>query len=430
MIVKSIGIDKAVAGRVLGLGGSEPYVVVVRARKELRSLFKEAIRKQIYAKEEGDEQYRMILAYFQAMSDDPAFLEEVERTLERIKSYLHQGVIFCFDGKKLEDYVMTNCSRLCALLVTGKTGGTFVDGTDLMVCESENGQTVIDWEMSSSRIRTRCRQHPVTVVSGGYGRTNEGYTTKIGRGGTDLMTTAIASVLAAEKIEFYTTENGIQGIPEMTYEEAAHLSSTESGPLFPPAMWPAIKADIPIVVKNILNPDFPGTLISSREVIRPEGSFTGIVCSRDLSLITVYGTGLLGSVGTSSNLFTALAKAGVNIRFISQSSAEYSISIAVRKQDSVRALSAIKGMISANQYLSFNDILTLTKDVAIISVCGSAMRNVPGVSGQLYTALGDAGVSIIAASQGGEEFSISVVVESSMADRALEALSACTFPTK
>ena len=422
MIIKSIGIDKVVAGHVLELDGNRPYVVVVRARKELRTLFKEAIRKQIYEKGNAEGQYRDILDYFKAMSDDAGFLKEVETTLEGIKSYLHQGVIFCFDGKKLEDYVMTNCSRLCALLVAGKTGGSFVDGTDLMVCEIVDGKAVIDWEQSSSNIRTRCLQNPVTVVSGGYARTNDGYTTKIGRGGADIMTTAIASVLGAERIDYYTTGNGINGVPEMTYEEAAHLSSSELGPIFPPAMWPAIKADIPIVVKNILDPSFGGTLISSKEIARPEGSFTGIVCSTDLELITVYGSGLLGSVGISSTLFSALAKAGVNIRFISQSSAEYSISIAVRKKDSERAMRAIKGMVSSDQYLTFNDICYITKDVAIVSVCGSAMRNVPGVSGKIYSALGDAGISIIAASQGGEEFSISVVVDSGMAEKAVEVL--------
>lgn len=422
MKVKSIGIDKVVAGHVLSLKEDGQSVIVVRARKELRTLFKEAIRKQIYEKTDAENQYDAIFEYFKSMEGGEAFDNEVFKTLEGIKSYLHQGVIFCIDGKKLEDYVMTNCSRLCALYVAGKLGGEFVDGTDLMVCESEKGKIVIDWERSSERIRTKCGEKPLSVVSGGYARSGDGYTTKIGRGGADLMTTAIGSVLGAEKIEFYTTVDGILGIPEMTYEEAAHLSSSENGPIFPPAMWPAIKADIPIVIRNILNPSFAGTLVSSKPVSRPEGTFTGIVCSRDLGLITVYGSGLLGSVGISSTLFTALSEAGVNIRFISQSSAEYSISIAVRKEDEPRAISAIQGMVTSGQYLTFNDIFYLAKDVAIISVCGSAMKNVPGVSGKIYSALGDAGISIIAASQGGEEFSISLVVDSADADKALEVL--------
>ena len=422
MRVKSIGIDKVVAGHILSIAEEKPCVVVVRARKELRTLFKEAIRKQIYEKADAEKHYATILEYFKSMSGDDAFISEVEKILEGIKSYLHQGVIFCIDGKKLEDYVMTNCSRLCAIFVAGKLGGEFVDGTDLMVCESEKGKIVIDWERSSERIRTKCANGCLTVVSGGYARSGDGYTTKIGRGGADLMTTAIGSVLGADKIEFYTTADGILGIPEMTYEEAAHLSSSENGPIFPPAMWPAIKADIPIVVRNILDPSFAGTVISSKPISRPEGTFTGIICSKDLELITVYGSGLLGSVGISSTLFTALSEAGINIRFISQSSAEYSISIAVRKEDAPRAMQAIQGMISSDQLLTFNDICLITKGVAIISVCGSAMKNFPGVSGKIYSALGEAGISIIAASQGGEEFSISLVVDSSEADKAVEAL--------
>ena len=38
------------------------------------------------------------------------------------------------------------------------------------------------------------------------------------------------------------------------------------------------------------------------------------------------------------------------------------------------------------------------------------MRNVPGISGKVYSALGRAGINVIASSQGGEELSISIVV--------------------
>ncbi|MBQ3846724.1 MAG: hypothetical protein II761_04080, partial [Bacteroidales bacterium] len=67
MKVKSIGIDKVVAGHVLSLKEDGQSVIVVRARKELRTLFKEAIRKQIYEKTDAENQYDAIFEYFKSM---------------------------------------------------------------------------------------------------------------------------------------------------------------------------------------------------------------------------------------------------------------------------------------------------------------------------------------------------------------------------
>jgi aspartokinase/homoserine dehydrogenase 1 len=50
------------------------------------------------------------------------------------------------------------------------------------------------------------------------------------------------------------------------------------------------------------------------------------------------------------------------------------------------------------------------------------MKNVPGTSGKVYGALGEAGISIVAAAQGGEELSISMAVDASAASRAADIL--------
>ena len=51
------------------------------------------------------------------------------------------------------------------------------------------------------------------------------------------------------------------------------------------------------------------------------------------------------------------------------------------------------------------------------------MKNVPGTSGRIYTALGAYGVNIISAAQGGDELTISFVIRSADRAAAEEALS-------
>jgi aspartokinase/homoserine dehydrogenase 1 len=141
-----------------------------------------------------------------------------------------------------------------------------------------------------------------------------------------------------------------------------------------------------------------------------------------MTLLTVYGSGLLGSVGISSALFGILAKEGVNIHFISQSVAEYSISFAVKRPDTEQAKRALDALISNTFRSSFTDLSYTSVPVEIVSVFGQGMRHVPGISGRVYSALGAAGVNVVASSQGGEELSISVVVGEADAQKAKEAL--------
>ena len=138
--------------------------------------------------------------------------------------------------------------------------------------------------------------------------------------------------------------------------------------------------------------------------------------------MTVLGTGLMGQVGISSGIFSALATQGVNVRFISQSSSEYSISFAVRREDSARVVAAMENLVSGGTLLPLDDVMVLNQRVGIITLFGSRMKNVPGTSGHVYAALGAAGVNIIASAQGGEELSISLVVDEADLDRALKAV--------
>lgn len=66
-----------------------------------------------------------------------------------------------------------------------------------------------------------------------------------------------------------------------------------------------------------------------------------IVCHPDMALIAVVGRGMIKTKGISAKVFTALAKAGVNIRMISQGSSELNIIIGIEDDDFERAIAAI-----------------------------------------------------------------------------------------
>ena len=58
-------------------------------------------------------------------------------------------------------------------------------------------------------------------------------------------------------------------------------------------------------------------------------------------------------------------------------------------------------------------------NIVIVAVVGAGMRGTPGISGRVFTALGEARINVIALAQGSSEVNISLVVAEEDADEAV-----------
>jgi len=416
MIVKSFLLKQSSLEQIVA-NCSKDTIAIVRPEKSIEGLFREAVRKTIEEKKSAREEFQQMESYFQGLTlsapESPAkeaYKKTVESTLEAVAGYLREGMWVQAAQHAIEDYVMAKCARLCAEAVNVLSGGKLIDGTELMLCHE--GQH-FDWAASQQQILQRCSgEQGLLVIPGGYGRLGSGYVVRVGKDGAHLMASLIGATLKATSIEFYIEGKGIEGMEAITYDEAAHYCSSAHAPFSSSALWPAKNAGIPILVKDIQDQEFKGTLISAHSSHK-----TAVLCEGDLDLITVYGTGLLGRVGMSGGIFSALAAAKINVRFIAQTSSEYSISFAVRSVHKDAALEAIGSLFKDNPLLPLDDVVVLNRSVGIVTVFGSRMRNEPGVSGTVFGKLGAQGINIIASAQGGEELSISLVVDSKDLDR-------------
>jgi aspartokinase/homoserine dehydrogenase 1 len=397
-------------------------IAVVRPEKALLNLFKDLIRKMVVQKQPAQTELSEVEKYLDALTNSPAYQQKKTEFVEYVHDYLQKAMIYNVPVTAVEDYVLAQCVFLCAQAVAFAANVEVLDGRDLVICHQEANTPLFDWSATCSEIERKCKEKADVVIAGGYARTPRGQVLGIGKGGANMMAALVASAIKAERIDFYVEGEGINGISSMTYDEAAHYCASNIAPFPSAALWPAKKNDIPIVVKSILHPDFAGTTISNTTV-NSEKDISGIVIDQELNLVTVYGTGLLGYIGASSAIFSSLAESGVNIRFISQTSSEYAISFAINPKDSDKVSLVINALASNNPMFPLEDVMVVNREVAIITVYGSRMKNIPGVSGKVFSLLGNAGVNVIAAAQGGEELSISIVIEVSDLDKAQKALS-------
>jgi bifunctional aspartokinase / homoserine dehydrogenase 1 len=272
----------------------------------------------------------------------------------------------------------------------------------------------------------------VPVITGGIASTPEGTTFVLGW--SDYSAFLVGGALKAELIEIWTDVDGVMSadprhvpdafiVRELNYQEAMEMSYFGARILHPQGMIPAVEEGIPIRIRHGLRPEETGTLISAG-ASRSRSPLRGIASIDRVALVNIEGGGMVGIPGVAARVFGALARARVNIMMISQASSEHSICLVFRETESGRALEALQAELDPE--LETNSIQPpgLRGDLVIVAVIGENMRGTPGISGRLFSALGQAGVNVLVIAQGSSERNISLVIGKKDEGAALRAVHA------
>lgn len=327
------------------------------------------------------------------------------RTLDLVLSF----------GERLSAYLMT------ALLKSQQLDAEYVDARDVVITDRQYGGARVLIDETNNWIKYKIKNPKIYIVTGFIGSNKDRITTTLGRGGSDYTAALFAAALDADLFEIWTDVDGFMSadprnvkeafvLPNVSYEEAMEMSYFGAKVIHPQTLVPAINKKIPVYIKNSFMPEMPGTKISS-EKSNLDHPVTGIASFENISLINVQGSGMVGVPGIASRLFGALAKKNINIIMITQASSEHSISFVVQTKQAIQAKHALEiefeGEISSNKIDKIDSI----DDLSIIAAVGDNMAGTPGISGQLFGALGRNSINVIAIAQGSSERNVSLVVE-------------------
>lgn len=267
------------------------------------------------------------------------------------------------------------------------------------------------------------------VLPGFFGGDAQGRILSLGRGGSDHSAALAAAALGADLLEIWTDVAGLYSadptlvpeafpLPEASFEEAMELSFFGAKVLHPKTIPPVRERGIPVRVCSSFDPLHPGTVIRE-EVPPPPSGVRGLSFLRDLSVVNLTGPGMPGVPGIAGRVFGALARKGISVVLITQSSSELSICFAVRRTDGPGAVAAIQEAFPAELSAGFIDPVALRANLAVLSIVGDGMRTRAGVAGTFFDALAEVGCNVVAIAQGASERIISAVVEEKDGARAM-----------
>ena len=332
------------------------------------------------------------------------------------------------------DTVIGAGERLSSLIVSYYLDDCeLIDSRKIIKTDSAFGCAEVDFEKTDRLIRDNLTgKAKVTLLPGFIASDDENRTTTLGRGSSDYTAAIIAAALDSPALEIWTDVDGFMtadprkvtraySIKNLTYAEAIELSHFGAKVIYTPALRPVNKKNIPVYVLNTFNPSHGGSIISSESTEDNKSPIKGISSIDNINLITLQGVCMIGVSGTSMRLFSALARRSVNVILITQASSEYSITFAVTPDDSDKAIEAISE--EFKKEISRNELHIIVEEkLSIIAIVGEKMKNTPGISATLFSALGKNGISVIATAQGSSELNISVVIKEKSLTRALNVI--------
>lgn len=325
---------------------------------------------------------------------------------------------------KTLDKVVGFGERLSSLIISAYIpSAKWFDSAKLIRTNSNFGKAIVDFEVTNKLIRSAFKNFSGIAIVPGFIASNEsGEYTTLGRGGSDYTGAIIAAAVNAGSLEIWTDVNGFMTadprviskaytIKTLSYSEAMELSHFGAKVIYPPTILPVYKKGIPVRIKNTMDPDAEGTLITESKLNGKDLPIKGISSISEITLVTVQGLGMVGVTGISARLFGALARQNINVILISQASSENSISFAIDSPSATKAEAAIRQEFEREIQLDQINKITIESDLAIVAIVGENMKHATGVAGKLFHTIGKNGINIIAIAQGASELNISWVVK-------------------
>jgi aspartate kinase len=326
---------------------------------------------------------------------------------ERMSAYIMEGVLLC-KNVKAKAY---EADRLGVV-----TDGIFCNATaDLGKTEKNLHKKLIP----------HMKNGFVPVITGFFGRDEEGRTTTFGKNGSDYSAAVIANALHADLLELWKDVDGFMSadpnivknahtIDKLSYDEAAELAYFGISLLHPRTVEPVRLKDIPIVIKNIQKPEEKGTMIGKKGY-KTKNVIKSVVFSTDLVEVKVSGSGAGYRPGVLSAVSDNLGRSNINIYSVTTSQTQ--LSLLIHKNDLQRCLKVME-----NMHGGVIESTDFQRNLALVCVVGEGSRTMKGLAGKIFSAVADAGVNVEIISAGASKVASHFIIKRDDLKETIEAI--------
>jgi aspartate kinase len=261
------------------------------------------------------------------------------------------------------------------------------------------------------------------IITQGYiCRNNFGEIDNLKRGGSDYTASIIGAAICAKEVQIWTDIDGMHNndprivskthpIHELSFDEAAELAYFGAKILHPTCILPAQKRNIPVLLKNTMQPEAKGTVISN---INSSEGVKAVAAKDGICVINIKSDRMLLAHGFLRAVFEIFERYKTSIDMITTSEIAVSLTI-----DNINHLDDI-----LNELKDFSTV-NVELNQTIICIVGNLPKDKAGYGFKVLESLKNIPVRMV--SYGGSSNNISVLVNGDLKKEALVALNKGLF---
>jgi len=262
----------------------------------------------------------------------------------------------------------------------------------------------------------------IFITQGFICRNAYGEIDNLKRGGSDFTASLIGAAINASEIQIWTDINGFHNndprfventrvIREISFDEAAELAYFGAKILHPSSVNPAREKNIPVRLKNTMNPQDEGTLITSATHLQ---DYKAVAAKDGISVLRIKSDRMLMAYGFLRKIFEIFEAYKTPIDMVTTS--EVSVSITIDNPQYINQIARdIKELGSVE----------VEQDQTIICIVGDFRTEKTGSAPEIFEALDTIPLKMI--SYGGSPYSISLLIDTKDKINALQLLNKYLF---
>lgn len=301
-------------------------------------------------------------------------------------------------GERLSSLLFTEAMNIKFQQLNPNKKALWLDVRDVLITDNQfsKARPLTDEIKSLCQNKFASIRHADTVyvTQGFIGKTKDGMTTTLGRGGSDYSAAILAEGVGADILEIWTDVAGIattdpricqnaRAISEISFKEASELATFGAKILHPATLLPAIRSNIPVFVGSSFESKALGTWV--KKDVDHSPLVRAMALRKKQILVTLSTPEMLYSHGFLFQIFKIFNDYKVSIDAITTSE----ISVSLTLDDSTLLN---KELLNDLQKIAE---VQVEEQLALISLIGNNINHTPGLAKKIFEAIPDINVRMI-----------------------------------
>lgn len=360
---------------VIQLVGHENVLVIVSAMGKTTNAFESVLRYYFendttWSTElEGIKQHHLLVIHDLFEDKNDPIFSAIDGIFNHIQHFLSENKSANYNF--VYDQVVSQGELISSLILSSYIAyrGLASQYLDVRTCiqtDDNYREGLVDWAQTEHNISNLNLDSKLLYVTQGFiGIDENGFTTTLGREGSDYTAAIFAYCLNAESVTIWKDVPGVMNadprhfenatlLNQISYREAIELAFYGATVIHPKTLQPLQKKEIPLFVKSFLAPELPGTKVSNGPNLTPQ--LPCFIIKKEQLLVSLSSIDFSFIVEENiSTIFKLLHDFKMKVSLIQNSAISFSVCI----EDKYHLFEELKAALSKNFKVTYNENVAL-----------------------------------------------------------------------